>query len=106
MRTHTQITPENRLERDPTKAEFKVLERIYGAEIESALRHDHLPVQLRSKHLPALEQMGMIEPMESKLGGQFPMTIRGWKLTAFGHMYYCMNCGGVINVAALQARKS
>lgn len=76
----------------PTKAQMKVLEKIYGGEIEAALRGDNMPVQLRSKHLPDLERMGLIKRSTVRLGGRFPVTVEGWNLTLAGNFCYCTSC--------------
>lgn len=70
-----------------TATDFKLLERIFAAEIEN-----RLPAQLKSKHLPRLEKEGWITPCVVELGGRFPMTIAGWQLTLLGHYTFCREC--------------
>lgn len=70
-----------------TLTDFKLLERIFCAEIE-----DRLPAQLKSKHLPRLEAEGLIQPCERTFGGRFPVTCKGWALTLRGNMAYCHEC--------------
>ena len=70
-------------------AELKVLERIFAAEISG-----RLPAQFKSKHLAPLQERGMVEPMETKVGagGPFTVTISGWALTHLGRITYCESC--------------
>lgn len=68
----------------------KILEKIFAAEIGG-----RLPCQLKSKHLPRLEQEGLVQLMEIKMGvsgDRFACTVKGWELTEFGRMTYCTSC--------------
>ena len=73
---------------------MQMLEKIFGAEIEAALSgHPHRAlVQTKSKVIETLAAQGMVKKDELRLGGRFPVTVRGWVLTALGHMTYCMSC--------------
>lgn len=71
-----------------TAAELKVLERIFAAEING-----RLPAQFKSKWLPGLQERGMVQPMERKIGGGvFTVLVSGWALTHLGRMTYCATC--------------
>lgn len=74
-----------------TKAEFKLLERVFAADIAAAM--GGAPVfQTRSKLIHKLEKDGFVKPFEATLPGKFPVTLKGWTLTMDGHFSYCMNC--------------
>lgn len=77
-----------------TKPELAFLERLFSAEIESALSKHGLPplVQSKSKVATKLAADGLIREKTVTLGGRFAVTITGWELTALGHMTYCMSC--------------
>ena len=71
-----------------SKKELDILGRIFAAEIDGKL-----PCQLRdSKTLQALLEDGCVQPDEIKIGGRFPMTIRGYALTHRGRILYCESC--------------
>lgn len=70
-----------------TSTDFKLLERVFTAEIEN-----RLPAQFKSKHIPRLQEKGWIQPMQMTLGGQFPVIVKGWTLTEQGRMIYCQAC--------------
>jgi hypothetical protein len=73
-----------------TKAELKVLERVFTAEIDGAL-----PAQFKSKLLPEMEKAGYVVQIEETLGGRFPVKIKGWALTELGRMTHCASCGEI-----------
>lgn len=77
-----------------TRAELKVLEKMFEAEIDHAMRKIKLPYcyQSKSKLLPALEEKRLIERVKFTLGGRFAMEIEGWALTHSGRFTYCANC--------------
>jgi hypothetical protein len=84
-RNWSDFMSEEKKEFRPTKKHIAVLERLMAAEI-----YDRLPAQLKdSKPLLELEQAGYCHKMERKLGGIFPVTIKGWQLTLLGHLCYC-----------------
>ena len=67
------------------KAEIAIIEKIFTAEIAGSL-----PCQLRdSKSLRLLVADDCVEEVSVKLGGTFPMTIRGYVLTQRGRILYC-----------------
>lgn len=77
-----------------TKAELKMLEKMFAAEIDAAL--SKAPVtrvfQSRSKVIEVLREQGMVEPIEVTLRGRFPVVVKGWGLTMLGHATYCFSC--------------
>jgi hypothetical protein len=71
-----------------TKADLKILERIFDAEVE-----DRLPAQFKSKRLAKLIADGFVEPMtrtfgQDRLGG---IKVEGWALTDRGRTVYCQS---------------
>lgn len=79
--------------KDLSKREYAMLEKIFGADIEAALSKSPRVFQTNStKVIHALRDKGMVRETEERLGGRFPVTIKGWELTALGHMTYCMSC--------------
>lgn len=72
-------------------ADFKILERVFAAEIES-----RLPAQIgKSRRVVTLEERGLIEPITRTLGGRFPVTVKGHALTQRGRIIYCQACTAV-----------
>ena len=78
-----------------TRAELKMLERLYAAEIEGALGHSFGIVQSKSMVLPKLEAEGLARRVERTVSvDRFgPVTVKGWELTLSGNLAYCMHCG-------------
>ena len=76
-----------------TKAELKMLEKLYGAEIEAALSHQPLRsiVQTHSKAMQKLKEYGYAQEVV-RLVGRPQVTVRGWELTLAGNLAYCMSC--------------
>lgn len=70
-----------------TKAEIRMLERIYAAEIAG-----RLPFQSKSKLLPKLAEDGLVRRLEKHMPGRFAVTIHGWELTLAGNLTYCLSC--------------
>jgi hypothetical protein len=77
-----------------TKAELRVLEKMFAHEINVAMSHSKLPpiFQSKAKILDRLKDKGLVEPVEHELGGRFPMTIKGYLLTHSGRLTYCASC--------------
>jgi len=73
-----------------TKADLKLLERIFDAEI-----NNRLPFQSKSKRFEQLERDGMVATMSRIIGAgeRFPVTVKGWQLTHAGRITYCESCG-------------
>ena len=64
------------------------MERLFGAEIDGKL-----PLQSRARVYHELQEMKLAEPDERTFGfGPFAVVVRGWRLTAFGHLTYCTSC--------------
>lgn len=74
------------------KAEFSLLEKVYAAEVDSALTGRPDVVQARGKVAQALEEQGMIQRATRELGGRLPMTVDGFVLTDLGRLTYCTSC--------------
>ena len=70
-----------------TKAELKMLERLYAAEVER-----RLPFQSKSKLLERMEADGLVRRSEKRMPGKFEVIVRGWELTLAGNFTYCMTC--------------
>jgi hypothetical protein len=72
-----------------TKAEMKMLERAFAAEIE-----DRLPFQSRSDIAHRLAKEGYLQPMtiEHQADRFGPITVKGWQLTHLGRLTYCASC--------------
>lgn len=79
---------------ETTKRELKMLERIFAAEIDHALRESTVPFcfQSNSKLISAMAEKQLVEEVKYTLGGRFPMTITGWQLTERGRITYCATC--------------
>ena len=78
-----------------TRAELKMLEKLYGAEVEAALSGHFLRgiVQSRSKLLPKLEAEGYVRRVRHETRDRFgPFVVEGWELTLEGNFAYCMTC--------------
>jgi CTP-dependent riboflavin kinase len=77
-----------------TKAELNMLEKMFAAEIEHAISKSKLShiFQSKSKLLEKLEGKGLVARHEFNLGGNLPMTIKGWLLTHSGRFTFCANC--------------
>lgn len=71
-----------------TKADLRILERLFDAEIVGLL-----PAQLRSKRLAQLRTDGYVEEMTVTFPGRFPIMVTGWCLTHLGRYVYCESCG-------------
>lgn len=79
------------------KAELRILERCFAAEIDSALEKLDMPfAQMRpSKVLARLIEEGLVQPVEvtRRFNDGLPaMTFKGYALTAAGNLAYCMSC--------------
>lgn len=74
------------------KKKLAILEKYFAAEINSALSPQPIPplCQLKdSKDVSELLDEEMIIHAECKLGGRFPVTIKGYVLTQRGRYAYC-----------------
>jgi hypothetical protein len=74
-------------------ADLKLLERVFDAEIKSAMTPGLPPVaQIKSKRMLVLQEEGLVREMTVTLPGRFPVKVTGWVLTERGRMIYCTNC--------------
>lgn len=76
-----------------TKAELKMLEKLFAAEVDAAVSGSALRgiVQSKSKLLQKLEAEGYVRRARVELGGRFPVVIEGWELTLAGNAAYCLS---------------
>lgn len=78
-----------------TKAELKVLEKMFASEIDHAMSKNRLPYcfQSRSKLLPELANKGLVEAINFRVGNDaLAVHVEGWALTHSGRFTYCANC--------------
>lgn len=75
-----------------TKSELELLERAFNREIDAAMTNGIHLVQSKSKAAKSLVDNGLLEKVEIKLGGQFPVTVSGLQLTHAGRIAYCETC--------------
>jgi hypothetical protein len=71
-----------------TKKEFKVLEKVFAAEIDGKL------YQGKCKTVKKLKKDGYVIEEEKILGrDRFGLIkVKGYRTTLKGHFYYCTNC--------------
>lgn len=72
-----------------TKNELLVLGQTFGAEIEDALNVGIGLLQTKSKSAKKLVADGYLLEVREVLGGQFPVTVDGYRLTQLGMLTYC-----------------
>lgn len=75
-----------------TKAQYGALEKLFQAEVESAMEGKYPIVQSKAKVYRELAEEGLAEEMKITLPGRFPVVITGWTLTLAGHYAYCSTC--------------
>lgn len=77
-----------------TKAEFRILEKMFAKEIACALASSAMPplYQSKAKIMSTLREKKLIDETTVNLGGRFPMTVTGWLLTEAGRFAYCSRC--------------
>lgn len=75
------------------KAELKMLEKLFAAEVDAALSGNELLsiVQSKSQLLPKLEAEGYVRRVRRELKGRFPVVVEGWELTLAGNAAYCLS---------------
>lgn len=75
------------------KAELKMLERAFAAEINGALSRSGLHLlQTRSKLAEKLVNDGMLKRAEVQFGGRLSVLVTGYELTQAGHLMFCACC--------------
>ncbi len=72
--------------------ELKILEAAYEAEVSAAVRGGINIYQNKSKLAQKLEKDGLLQTASTTLGGRFPVTITGYRLTHAGRLLYCGTC--------------
>ena len=78
-----------------TKADLKLLERVFQHEVTRAIERTPGPFQSRAKGYQRLRAEGLVERVtyEIPVSGPFPsMTAEGWELTHAGRFVYCDSC--------------
>lgn len=80
-----------------SRAEMKLLGKVYGAEVYAAL--SKMPwtsvYQTKSPKIKHLREQGLVREAETQSpGGVFSVKIKGWELTELGRLTYCMSCDG------------
>jgi hypothetical protein len=76
-----------------TPLQQKYLGEMFAAEIDHAIEGKIPLVQRIPKRIvDQLLKQELIYPAEVILPGRMPVRIRGYALTPFGHMTYCMSC--------------
>jgi len=87
---------------EPLVRHYKAMERLFGAEVDG-----RLPLQSRAKVYTELQSMDLAAPYERVFGyGQFAVTVKGWRLTALGHLTYCMSCRDIQDESPDSAEES
>lgn len=74
------------------KKSLLLLEKAFSSEIEGALNGSSDVMQTRSKLAEKLVEDGYLMKAKDRLGGRFPVTIEGYRLTHFGRLTYCASC--------------
>lgn len=78
-----------------SKAELKMLERLFAAEVDAALSGNELRglVQSKSKLLLKLEAEGLVRRVKRELRpDRFgTIVVEGWQLTLAGNAAYCLS---------------
>lgn len=69
------------------KREVAILEKAFVSEVNG----EEL-FQTKSKLAAGLVGDGFLEEASYTLGGQFPVTVRGYRLTHLGRLTYCISC--------------
>ncbi|MCR4304950.1 MAG: hypothetical protein NUV63_12140 [Gallionella sp.] len=74
------------------KRELDLLEKVFAAQIDSAVSGEGLWIfQTKSKLAGELEKSGYLKKETIVLGGRFPITVTGYSLTLLGNFTYCMS---------------
>lgn len=74
------------------KRELDILEKVFSAEICTAVSGDGLGIfQTKSKLAQELENGGYLKKETIVLGGRFPVTVSGYRLTLLGNFAYCIS---------------
>lgn len=71
------------------KREFYLLERAYAVEIDGAINGGVGLLQTKSRLAEKLERLGYLVKDKVTLGGRFPVTVEGYRLTILGNATYC-----------------
>ena len=74
------------------KKELQLLEKAFDAEVHAALSGGLHLIQTRQKLAEKMVADGLLAEKTIILGGRFPVTVKGFELTEFGRMTYCMGC--------------
>jgi hypothetical protein len=69
--------------------EMKLLEKAFIAELEEAAGISVGLMQSKSKLVEQLVQNGYLVKDRKTIGGRFPVTVHGYRLTHLGRITYC-----------------
>jgi len=87
-----------------TKADLGILERVYAAEVESAVSRNPMArlVQIKGKRAAALAEAGYLrrETMDLRPDRLGTVTVEGYVLTEVGRLAYCMGAESLARVGA------
>jgi hypothetical protein len=72
------------------KRELQLLERAFIAEIEEGAHGTIGLMQSRSKAAEKLAEDGYLVKDMQTVGGRFPVTVSGYRLTHLGRLTYCL----------------
>jgi hypothetical protein len=72
--------------------DLKLLEKVFSAEVNSAINGGLYVAQIKSKRMEQLEKEGYVQKVTETLGGRFPVKVTGWALTELGRLTYCTSC--------------
>ena len=73
------------------RKELDLLEKVYCREIDGAINNHPGLFQTKSKLAQKLEDEGYLVKVTTVLGGRFPVTVEGYRLTLLGNFTYCMS---------------
>lgn len=69
--------------------ELDILEKAFSAQIDTAFNKGFGIIQTKSKVAKQLSDDGFLQDVQIKLGGNIPVTIKGYALTIKGNLAYC-----------------
>lgn len=69
-----------------------ILEKAFCAEIEEGVSGGIGVMQTKSKLAEKLVESGHLDRARKRIGGRFPLTVEGYRLTHLGRLTYCLTC--------------
>lgn len=82
-----------------TKSDLAILERIFDEDVAHAVSGStkpKLPTQFLRSQQKRAQRLAAEGYIEQDVYSFRTMTVRGWRLTALGHLAYCTSCEGTI----------